>query len=124
MFNCSVGRQRVACLGPTNRATLYPLEGGEPKEGPGLEPGASTLCLSDDETSLLVSAPRATRTAPLRVERVDLATGRRTLVHEIRPSDLAGVWIARDPLVTPDRRSYAYSYYQWLHSLYLADGLR
>ena len=54
----------------------------------------------------------------------DLATGRRTLVHEIRPSDLAGVWIARDPLVTPDRRSYAYSYYQWLHSLYLADGLR
>jgi hypothetical protein len=122
--DCAPGRERVACVGPKNRVTLYPLAGGEPKVGPGLEPGATTPRLSDDESSLFVAPPRATRTAPLRVERVDLATGRRTLVHEIKPADMAGVWMANDPLVTPDGRGYAYSYFQWFHNLYLADGFR
>ena len=122
--SCAVGPHSLACVGPTNRVTLYPLEGGEPREGPGLEAGSSPLRLSEDETSLLVSPPRTTRTAPLRVERVDLATRRRTLVHEIKPADMAGVWLCYEPLVTPDGRGYVYSYYQFLHNLYLADGLR
>jgi hypothetical protein len=124
VVDCVPGRERVACVGPANRVTLYPLGGGEPKEGPGLEPGATTLRLSDDESSLFVAPPRATRTTPLRVERVDLATGRRTLVHEIKPADMAGVWMPSVLLVTPDGRGYAYSYYQWFHNLYVADGLR
>jgi hypothetical protein len=122
--NCVVGRQRLACIGPANRVGFFPLEGGEPHEGPEVEPGVSPLRLSEDETSLLVSTPRATRTAPLRVERVDLATGRRTPIHEIKPADMTGVWLPFDPLVTPDGRGYAYTYYQLLHNLYLAEGVR
>jgi len=122
--SCCPGRRWVACRGPTNRVTLYSLEGGESREVPGLEPGLRPLRLSEDETSLLVSPPRANRVSPLRVERVDLATGRRTLVHEFKPADMAGVWIYYPPLVTPDGRGYAYSYFQCLHNLYLADGFR
>jgi len=122
LFAC--GRRWVACLGPTNRLMLYPLEGGTPRELPGLEPGLRPLRLSEDETSLLVSPPRATRTAPVRVERVDLATGGRVLLHEFKPADMAGVWIYFAPLVTPDGRGYAYTYYQWLHNFYVADGFR
>jgi hypothetical protein len=122
LFAC--GRRWVACLGPSNRVMLYPLKGGEPREVPGLEPGVRPLRLSDDETSLLVSPPRATRTEPVRVERVGLATGRRVLLHEFKPAEMAGVWIHFPPLVTPDGRGYAYTYYQWLHNFYVADGLR
>ena len=121
---CGVGRRSVACLGPTNQVTVYSLEGDEPRAIAELEPGLSPLRLSEDETSLLVTAPRTTRTAPLRVERVDLATGRRTLVHEIKPADMAGVWLPFNPLVTPDGRGYAYTYYQLLHNLFLAEGFR
>jgi len=121
---CEVGRRGVACLGPTKRVTFYSLEGGESREVPGLEPGLRPLRLSEDETSLFVSPPRANRVSPLRVERVDLATGRRTLVQEFKPADMAGVWIYRPPLVTPDGRGYAYGYAQWLQDLYLADGFR
>jgi hypothetical protein len=125
VVDCTVGRQRVACVGPTNRVTFFPLEGGAPQQGPELEPGASPLRLSDDETSLLVFPLRATRTSPLRVERLDFATGRRTLIHEIRPADMAGVcFFFRPILVTPDGRGYAYTSYQFLHSLFLADGVR
>ena len=120
----AVGRHWVACLGPTNRVTLYPLEGGEAREVPGLEPGVRPLRLSEDDTSLLVSPPRATRTEPVRVERLDLGTGRRVLVRELEPAEWAGVWIYFAPLVTPDGRGYAYTYFQWLHSFHVADGFR
>ncbi len=36
---------------------------------------------------------------------------------------MAGVWMPSYPLVTADGRGYSYFYYQFLHSLYLADGL-
>jgi hypothetical protein len=55
---------------------------------------------------------------------LDLATGVRRLVHEIKPADMAGVWPVGNLVVTPDGRGYAYSYFQYLHNLYLADGFR
>jgi hypothetical protein len=77
-----------------------------------------------DGAALLVVVRRTTRTSPIRVERVDLATGRRTLVREIRPPDWTGVWLpAGGARVTPDGEGYVYFYYQWLHDLYVADGL-
>jgi hypothetical protein len=99
---------------------------GEARDGRGieLEPGVSLLTLSGDDTALLVSPRRDTRTAAIRVERIELATGRRTLLHEFKPADMAGVWKYGPPLVTPDGRGYAYNYAQWLHSLYLADRFR
>jgi hypothetical protein len=124
--SCAPGQQRLACVGPAKRLTLYPLGEGEAREVPGieLEPGVSLLTLSGDETALLVSPRRETRTAPIRVERIDLATRRRTLVHEFKPADMAGVWKYGPPHVTPDGRGYAYNYAQWLHNLYLADGFK
>jgi dipeptidyl aminopeptidase/acylaminoacyl peptidase len=119
--------RRVAVVGPTNRVTLYPLEGGEAREVPGLEPGTVPLRFSEDGASLLVSGPNPTRSAPIRIYRVVLASGARTLLHEIRPADMAGVWgltFNFSPVVTPDGRGYAYNYYQFLHSLFLAEGLK
>ena len=116
--------RRVAALGPTDRVTLYPLEGGEAHEVPGLGPGTVPLRFSGDGASLLVSGPRTTRTAPIRIYRVVLASGARTLLHEINPADMAGVWMPSSPVVTPDGRGYAYDYYQILHSLFLAEGVK
>jgi len=127
VLNCTAGRQRVACLGPGNRPTFYPLDGGEPREVPGveLEPAVRLLRLSEDESSLIVALLGATRTTPIRVEHVDLATGRRTLLHELKPADMAGAWRSEAGLrVTPDGRGYAYGYLQLFHNLYLAEGVR
>ena len=86
------------------------------------------LRFSADGRSLLVAGSEDT---PTRVYRVDLATGRRTLLHELMPADPAGVTTGGGILawglgavVTPDGRGYAYTYRQIFHNLYLADGLR
>lgn len=120
-----MGRERIACVGPSNRLIFYPLDGGEPREVAGieLEPVTNLLRLSEDESALMVSMLGETRTAPIHVERVDLATGRHTLLHELKPADMAGVVLGVG-LQTPDGRGYAYGYQQYLHNLYLADGFR
>jgi hypothetical protein len=61
---------------------------------------------------------------PHRIYRVDLATGRETLLYELKPADMAGVWMPYVPVVTPDGRGYAYAYYQVLQNLFLAEGLK
>jgi hypothetical protein len=107
----------------SGRVTLYPLEGGEPREVPGLEPDMLPLRFSDDGSSLFMSGPR-TPAEPWRIFRADLATGRRTLLYELKPQDMAGVWMPEPPEGTPDGRGYAYAYSQILHDLYLAEGLQ
>jgi hypothetical protein len=68
---------------------------------------------------------RQSDTLRTRVFRIDLDTGRRTLLHEFEPLNRAGVsgiqslHIARD---APD--SFFYTYFQTLHELYLVEGLK
>jgi len=61
---------------------------------------------------------------PLKVERVELATGVRTVVRELMPPDPAGVVEVLRVLLTPDGESYAYTYTRDLSDLYLVDGLK
>ena len=46
---------------------------------------------------------------PARIERVEVATGRRQLWKELRPADPAGVFGITSVVVTPDGTSYAYT---------------
>jgi hypothetical protein len=58
--------------------------------------------------------------------RVSLSTGRRELWKRIEPADPVG-WIGIQPAavrMTPDGKSYAYSYWKTLTELYLVDNLK
>jgi eukaryotic-like serine/threonine-protein kinase len=63
----------------------------------------------------------------LRIDRIKLPSGTRTLWKSITPSDLSGV---ESPgrggyfAITPDARIYAYSYSRRLSTLYMVEGLR
>ena len=61
---------------------------------------------------------------PSRIWTLDVASGRRELVVEIQPHDSSGVYGLETVCITPDGRSYAYHYTQFLSDLYLVDGLR
>jgi Tol biopolymer transport system component len=114
--------RRVAVPGPNGHLTLYRLDdGAEPREVPGVGPGFLAVRFGVDGRSLLVAGPEAT---PTRVYRVDLVTGRRTLLHELMPADTAGVTTFEYAFVTSDGRSYAYAYRQILQQLYLVEGLK
>jgi hypothetical protein len=61
---------------------------------------------------------------PVWIDRIEIATGRRQPWKDLMPSDLAGVAGIRSVVVTPDGKSYAYSFGSAIGSLYLAEGLR
>jgi hypothetical protein len=111
----------VVASGTDRRPAIYPTEPGEPRAVPGLEPEDIPLQWTADGASIFVYRPSA---PPLRVEKVDVKTGQRTLWKEIRPPDPSGVEQVGPIQITPDETSYVYSYRRALDELYLATGLR
>jgi hypothetical protein len=60
----------------------------------------------------------------LRIDRLELATGKRTFFREIAPADPTGVGSISSVQITPDGKSYCYSFMRGLSRLYVVDGLR
>ncbi len=111
----------VAAVGPNRKAALFPVDGGEPRPIPAIADEEVPLRWSGDGRSLYVSKFRE---LPARVFRIDLDTGRRVLWKELMPADPAGLEAIINILLTPDGKSYAYTYSRSLSDLYLVEGLK
>ena len=59
---------------------------------------------------------------PSRLERVELASGKRTLLREIGPPDRAGILGLVGVSVSADGRGYAYGYWKRFSKLLLATN--
>ena len=115
------GRFVAGSTGTESR--IYPLDGGEPRPIPGLRPGELPLRWASDGT-LYVRPPFGVGGLPMKIDRLDIATGRRQPWKELAPADLAGVTGVITIILTPDARSYAYTYISRLSNLYLVEGLK
>jgi Tol biopolymer transport system component len=100
---------------------LYPIAGGQPQKlNLTSDPDERTLGFSADGKSLLMR----TRSAPVHVTRVDLATGHSEPWKDIVPADPAGVQSIPSLRFSADGKSYAYSVGRILSDLYVVDGLK
>jgi hypothetical protein len=110
---------QVWMQGPDNMPYLYLVSGGPRAELKGLKPGERVIGWSENGelyVSNLIGIPQ-------RITRVDIATGRRTPLKELMPSQAAGV--RRTELsVTPDGRTVLFSYSRLLANLYVVNGLK
>jgi hypothetical protein len=109
----------VLARGPEGKYFVYPIAGGEPRPVPGLTEEDVLAQWSADSRSVLVYR-RAE--IPCRIERVDLATGHRMPFKEFTPADRTGLLSMREIFVTDDLRSYAYTAYYQVSSLFLSEG--
>ena len=105
---------------------LCPLDGNaEPQPVTGLSGRRCLLQWSADGRSLFI---REAGNLVLRIHRLDLATGVREFWKELVPPDpTVLIDIGSDPgqvRITPDGRSYAYTYWTFEGELYLAQGLK
>jgi Tol biopolymer transport system component/predicted Ser/Thr protein kinase len=105
--------------GPDEKYSVYPIAGGDPRPVLGLTQADILALWSADGLSALIYR-RAE--IPYRLERVDLTTGRRTLFKEFAPADRTGLLSLREIFVTDDLRSYAYTAYYQVSSLFVSDG--
>ena len=100
---------------------LYPLEGGTAVPVRGFEAGDRPVRFSPDGRSLFVETQRQ---VPLRVFRIELATGERSLWREFEPTDKAGLSYVRNVVLSADGSAYAYQFRRWLSSLFVMSGLK
>ena len=101
--------------------TLYPIEGGEPRLLPGATREDVPIRWTSDGRAVFVQRGQD---VPLRVDRIDVATGARTLWKELPPLDPAGVMVAGPIRLSADGEAYVYSYRRVLDDLMVATGLR
>jgi hypothetical protein len=109
----------VLARGPDGKYSVYPISGGEPRPVPGLTEADVLAQWSADGRAVLVYR-RAE--IPCHLERVDLASGHRTLFKEFAPADRNGLLSMREIFVTDDLRSYAYTAYYQVSSLFISEG--
>jgi eukaryotic-like serine/threonine-protein kinase len=105
----------------TAKAYMYPVAGGEPRTVAGLLPGDIWANWASDGKSIYVYDDKVTR---LDLFRIDVATGNRQLIRTMAPPDNAGLFGIETFRITPDGKSYAYSYNRALSTLYLVDGVK
>ena len=109
----------VLARGGDGKYSVYPIAGGDARSVPGLTESDVVAQWSVDGQSVLVYW-RAE--IPCRLERVDLATGHRTMFKEFAPTDRTGLLSMREMIVTDDLRSYAYTAYYQVSSLFASEG--
>ena len=101
--------------------SLFPIEGGEAREIPGVEPEDNFVAWSADGRSIFLQADPE---VPQSIYRVDLVTGKRSLWKAIAPADTVGVIEIWSIQISADEQSYCYSYARNISDLYLVEGLR
>ena len=107
------------------RHMLYSVTGGAPRPILGSRPGEAPIQWSADGSELYVRTWNPSSPEPeVKIFRLSLRTGARTLWRTLRVTDSAGAWQPMGIMVTPDGRAYAYNYAQLLHELYLGTGLK
>ncbi|MGB8582497.1 MAG: WD40 repeat domain-containing serine/threonine protein kinase [Candidatus Sulfotelmatobacter sp.] len=113
------GRYIIANNGPV--AAVYPIPGGPPRPIPGFDPRLIPVQWSEDDSALYGYLPGQ---IPTKVFKINLATGKKTLVQELKPETNAGLVRIAPVVVDHDGSRFAYSYYQVFSVLYVVSGLR
>jgi len=103
-----------------HQLAVFPVEGGTPHIIPGADPAYVLAQWSADSKAVYVFRPGE---VPLRIQRLDVATGKTTPVRELVPADRGGV-VSIGPVITNvNATEFVYSYYQTLSVLYVISGL-
>lgn len=112
---------RVLAVDRKHEYWFFPTAGGEPQKTPvTLKHGESLVRFIDGDKTLIVR----TRSMPLLLTRIDVATGRREPWKEIVPADPSGVRSVPVLKFSADGKSYAYCVGRVQSDLYVLDGLK
>ena len=110
----------VAAIDAYGVVVLAPFHGGDVRPLPGIEEDELPIQWSANGRVLYVYRPDR---LPVEVFAVDVVSGQRRGIREIVLADVTGLDGTVIVALTPDARSYAYSFYRHLDEMYLVEGL-
>jgi len=99
---------------------LYPLAGGESRPLPQIQPDETPTAWSGNGALLLYHNGQL----PLHIEKLDLATGKRTPVRDLSPADRSGVLGISFVSISSDGKWYAYGYARDTSQLFTVEGVK
>ncbi len=99
---------------------VYPIDGGTPRTIPNLERGFIPIEWEDESS---IYGYRQSE-LPTEVYKVNVVTGKQTLVQSLQPESMTGVITIAPVVANRDGSRFAYSYYQVSSVLYVISGLR
>ena len=105
---------------PDGRLALFPVDGGASRPLRGLDPGQLFVQWGEDGHSLYVNDSGM----PASIYKVDLSTGKKTLVLRLMPADPSGVINVNKVVVSRNGQAYAYNYVRILTNLLVVEGLK
>jgi len=114
------GKLVAAFEASNGRFAIYPVDGGAAKAVPGMRDAEIVANFDESGRGVYVAGG----TTPVRIDHVDLDTGKRTFLRDVGPVDTTGVGELQSIQLTPDGKSYCYSYMSALSRLYAVEGLR
>ena len=100
---------------------LYPMGNGEPRRVAHLEREDRVIRWGADGRSLLVFR---SGTLPAGIEKLDLASGRRTRLRELAPADRSGVTAVFSVSLSRDGKGYTYGYGRDVSQLFTVEGVK
>ncbi|MEP6922214.1 MAG: WD40 repeat domain-containing serine/threonine protein kinase [bacterium] len=109
---------------PEGQYSVSLIDGKASRPIPGLEFGERPIQWSTDGQALYVAGSGEFRTG---LYRIDLSNGHRQLRKEIVPDQVGFVMLEIEPggmRITPDGKSYVYTYWTALRDIFLAEGLK
>jgi serine/threonine protein kinase/Tol biopolymer transport system component len=103
------------------KAWLYPIGSGEQRAIPGMAPEDVWIGWARDNRSAYVLRWAE---IPGRLQRLDLATGRKQPLAALAPADRVGLTTIMSARITPDARFIVYTAERALSELYLVSGMK
>jgi hypothetical protein len=104
---------------------IYPLTGeleaGPAHTIPGTAPSERPIGWTTNGHEIYAYQPEG---LPVRIHRINVATGKRELLREYMPSNPSGVYGVRALLLSADGRTAVYGFQRITSELFLADGLK
>jgi eukaryotic-like serine/threonine-protein kinase len=97
---------------------IYPIDGGQPRDLPSLTPDDNVTRWSPDGRALWVYSAAG---FPVRIDSVDLATGRRSPLETIELSDTSAVLSVFSVSLADDPHVYAYVVWHYVSHLFVAE---
>jgi len=98
---------------------FFPVDGGAPQPVTALRGGDVPIRFAADGVSVYVGTFGR---IPALLEKVNVLTGARTTVRELRPADPSGLINIGPVFVTPDEKTLVYSYTRLLSDLYVMNA--
>jgi Tol biopolymer transport system component len=97
------------------------LGGGAPVPLKGIEPNDLPFGWSSDSRGVMVAKPAL---VPTPIDRVDIATGKRTRLREVAPPDRSGLVGTIVTQWIDDGRGYSYTYVRELSRIFIVTGVK